>query len=151
MSAEDTGSGSGSFGWPVRVYYEDTDAGGVVYHANYLRFLERARTERLRAAGFELDDLQRNHGILFAVRSVRMDFLKPARLNDVLRVTAEPEEIRFASLYFRQAVRRGRDEVLCTASVRVVCIAEGAFRPTAIPALLADRLRAAAGGVHDSA
>ena len=130
------------FRWPVRVYYEDTDAGGVVYHANYLRFLERARSERLRSLGFELDALQRDHGILFAVRSAALDFRKPARFNDALWVTAELEEVRFTSLYFSQAVIRGEDEILCTAQVRVVCIADGVFRPTALPEFLLRKLKA---------
>lgn len=129
------------FRWPVRVYYEDTDAGGIVYHANYLRFLERARSERLRGLGFELDQLQREHGILFAVRSMEVDFRRPARFNEMLWVTAELEDLRHASLYFRQAVRRGEDETLCTAKVRVVCLAEGQFRPRALPDFLVRRIR----------
>ncbi|MGZ8244830.1 tol-pal system-associated acyl-CoA thioesterase, partial [Methylomagnum sp.] len=111
-----------AFRWPIRVYYEDTDAGGLVYHANYVRFMERARTERLRAHGFELDGLQRDHGIMFVVRSMALDFLKPARFNESLWVTADIEETRAASIYFRQAVLRGEDEILCQAKVRVVSI-----------------------------
>jgi len=122
-----------SFRWPVRIYYEDTDAGGLVYHANYLRFMERARTERLRAAGFELDGLQCDHGILFVVRYMELDFLKPARFNDALWVTAEFSEIRAASLYFDQAVLRGEDEVLCRARVRVVSISAETYRPKGVP------------------
>lgn len=129
------------FRWPVRVYYEDTDAGGLVYHANYVKFLERARSERLRALGFELDALQRDHGIVFAVRSMALDFLKPARFNDALEVTAELEEIRFTSLFFRQAVLRSEDETLCRARVRIACLADGSFRPSAMPDFLVERLR----------
>lgn len=139
-------SSSTNFRWPVRVYYEDTDAGGVVYHANYVRFLERARSERLRALGFELDDLHRRNSILFAVRSLQLDFLKPARFNDTLWVTAELEEIKFASIFFQQAILRGEDEILCEARVRVVCIADGAFRPTAVPDFIIQRLLGPAGG-----
>lgn len=122
-----------SFRWPIRVYYEDTDAGGLVYHANYLRFMERARTERLRAAGFELDALQRDHGIMFVVRSMELDFRKPARFNESLWVTADFDEIRAASLYFEQAVMRGEDEVLCRARVRVVSISAETYRPKGVP------------------
>ena len=92
------------FGWPVRVYYEDTDAGGVVYYANYLRFLERARTEWLRALGFEQDALARDAGVIFAVRRVEVDYLKPARFNDALTVHARIAERGRASLVFAQEV-----------------------------------------------
>lgn len=129
------------FRWPIRVYYEDTDAGGLVYHANYLRFLERARTERLRALGFELDALQRDHGIMFVVRSMELDFLKPARFNEMLWVTSEFEQVRSASLFFKQAVMRGEDEILCTARVRVVSISAETFRPRPVPEFLVERLR----------
>jgi acyl-CoA thioester hydrolase len=92
------------FFWPVRVYYEDTDCGGVVYYANYLRFMERARTEWLRALGFEQDVLATQHGVIFAVRSVALDFNRPARFNDLLRVSAGVVERRAASLTFAQEV-----------------------------------------------
>jgi tol-pal system-associated acyl-CoA thioesterase len=92
------------FFWPVRVYYEDTDCGGVVYYANYLRFMERARTEWLRALGFEQDLLATEHGVIFAVRSVALDFVRPARFNDLLRVGAHVVERRAASLTFAQEV-----------------------------------------------
>jgi acyl-CoA thioester hydrolase len=136
------GSGGNTFRWPVRVYYEDTDAGGLVYHGNYVRFFERARTERLRAAGFELDGLQRDHGIMFVVRSMELDFLKPARFNDSLWVTGDFSEIRAASIYFRQEVRRGEDEILCTARVRVVSISPETHRPKAVPEFIVQRLLA---------
>lgn len=134
------------FRWPVRVYYEDTDTGGVVYHANYLRFLERARTERLRALGFALDELQEREDILFVVRALELDFLKPARFNDALWVTAEIDPPRPASLLFRQEIRRGDDsgELLCTAKVRVASLSARAFRPKAMPDFLARRLRESA-------
>ena len=128
------------FRWPVRVYYEDTDAGGVVYHANYLRFMERARSERLRGLGFELDDLGRDPGILFVVRSLEIDFLRPARFNDRLWVTADLDRIRSASIHFRQAVVRSEDEVLCEARVRVVCLSAESFRPRAVPDVILQRL-----------
>lgn len=133
-------AGRDSFRWPVRVYYEDTDAGGLVYHANYLKFMERARTERLRAAGFELDGLQRDHGIMFVVKSMALDFRKPARFNESLWVTADFGEIRAASLYFEQEVRRGEDEILCSARVRVVSISPETFRPKPVPEFVVQRL-----------
>jgi acyl-CoA thioester hydrolase len=139
-------SGKCPFRWPIRIYYEDSDAGGLVYHANYLRFLERARTERLRALGFELDALQREHGVMFVVRSMELDFLKPARFNEMLWVTAEFEQVRSASLFFRQAVMRGEDEILCEARVRVVSISAETFRPRPVPDFLAERLRDSMGG-----
>ena len=125
--------------YAIRVYYEDTDAGGVVYYANYLRFFERARTERLRALGFEQDVLRSELGLLFAVRSVQAEYLKPARFNDSLRVSAELSELRRASLNFRQEILRG-DELLCRAEIRVVCLADPSFKPTAIPDHLLQRI-----------
>ena len=129
------------FRWPVRVYYEDTDAGGVVYHANYIKYLERARTERLRALGFELDELQRHEGIIFAVRSMQVDYLKPARFNDALSVSAELDQVKSASLNFKQTIFRATDEIVCEAAVRVVCLRADAFRPTAIPDILLQSLK----------
>ena len=89
-----------TFVWPARVYYEDTDAGGVVYYANYLKFLERARTEWLRALGFDQRDLMRDAGILFAVRHVEIDYLLPARFDDELRIEAAVERASKVSLTF---------------------------------------------------
>jgi acyl-CoA thioester hydrolase len=140
MSATSTETRAEGFRWPVRVYYEDTDAGGVVFNANYLRFMERARTERLRANGFELDQLQREHNLLFVVRSVEVDFLKPARFNDLLEVSADMAEIRAASLYFHQEVFRG-GELLCRGKVRVVSVAAETFKPLAVPDWLAGKIR----------
>lgn len=131
------------FFWPVRVYYEDTDAGGVVYYANYLKFFERARTERLRTLGFEQDELRARERILFAVKSVQAEYIKPARFNDALLVTAEVSEIRRASLVFSQEVRRAAatGEKLCEAVVRVVCLTDVHMRPTAIPDYLLQRIK----------
>jgi len=126
--------GLSQFFWPVRVYYEDTDSGGVVYYANYLKFMERARTERLRALGFEQDQLRRDPGILFTVHSVQVDFKRPALFNDALEVTAEISEQRRASLTFEQEIRRcGADEVLCDGSVRIACVDASTFKPCSIP------------------
>lgn len=123
------------FHWPVRVYYEDTDTAGVVYYANYLKFMERARTEFLRSYGFEQDELARSEGVLFAVRSANVEFLEPARFNDSLIVTARVAERRRVSLSFEQSVYRADtpENPLCTGSVRIVCLDSGALRPRPIP------------------
>ena len=126
---------------PVRVYYEDTDAAGVVYYASYLRFLERARTEWLRALGFEQSRLARELGIGFAARSLKVDYLKSAQLDDQLNVVAEIESLGRAQLSFCQRVERG-SEVLLTASMRVACIEVARMRPAAIPEEIRNRLEA---------
>ena len=144
-----TGQGSHSpgpaggfhFSWPVRVYYEDTDAGGVVYHANYLRFMERARSEWLRALGFEQDGLRAQEGILFAVVAARLEFLKPARFNDLLTVGVKLERLGRASLELTQAVLRAPDTLLCRADVRLACLDGASFRPRPMPDALLRGLR----------
>lgn len=133
------------FTLPVRVYYEDTDAGGVVYHANYLRFMERARTEWLRQRGFEQDKLAQELGIVFVVASLDIQYRKPARFNDELSVTAAIEKSGRASIIFTQKIcRAGADnssELLTTASVKVVCVALGTFRSTTIPTSIRELLQ----------
>jgi acyl-CoA thioester hydrolase len=129
------------FEWPVRVYYEDTDAGGVVYYANYLKFLERARTEYLRQLGFGQEALMRDAGILFAVRRVEIDYLSPARFDDALRVEATVDAISKVSLEFAQRILRAPDDVLCTATVKVVCLDSDRFRPTAIPPYIREKIQ----------
>jgi acyl-CoA thioester hydrolase len=130
------------FRWPVRVYYEDTDSGGVVYYANYLRFMERARTEWMRTLGFEQDALIRNPGILFAVRSARLEYLRPARLNDRLEVGVQLRERRRASLVFEQEVSRVGDAEgpLCTGTFRIACLLAASFRSTPIPGFILKEL-----------
>ncbi|HEU0306197.1 MAG TPA: tol-pal system-associated acyl-CoA thioesterase [Lysobacter sp.] len=128
------------FSHPVRIYWEDTDAGGVVYHAQYLAFLERARSEWMRAQGYGQELLRREHGLLFAVRAMQLDFLKPARLDDALDVTAVLRECRRASVIFGQEIHRGGERLL-TATVRVAALGTD-FRPTAIPLRLYDELNA---------
>ena len=132
------------FSHPVRVYWEDTDAGGVVYHAQYLAFLERARTEWMRAQGYGQELLRLNHDLVFAVRAMQIDFLRPARLDDALQVGVSLRECRRASAVFAQDVRRG-DEVLLTATVRVAALDAAGFRPRPIPQLLLDGLKALEG------
>ena len=129
-----------AFEWPVRVYYEDTDAGGVVYYANYLRYLERARTEWLRHHGFVQDTLMRESGIVFAVRRVEIDYLLPARLDDALVVEAEIEAASKVSLTFAQRIVRAPDTVLVRATVKVACLDRDRFRPTAIPTPIREKL-----------
>jgi acyl-CoA thioester hydrolase len=124
----------------VRVYYEDTDAGGVVYYANYLRFIERARTEWLRAVGYEQDRLRDGEGILFAVRRVGIDYLAPARFNDLLQVTSRLVQAGGASLVFAQTVLREDGTRCCEATVKVACIDAGTFGPRRMPAHLLSHL-----------
>ena len=128
------------FSHPVRIYWEDTDAGGVVYHAQYLAFLERARSEWMRAQGHGQETLRRDHDLLFAVRAMQIDFLKPARLDDALEVTAALQECRRASVVFSQEIRRGGERLL-TATVRVAALGTD-FRPAPIPQPLYDELNA---------
>jgi len=131
---------SKAFIWPIRVYYEDTDAGGVVFHANYLKFFERARTEMLRAMGCEQDDLIANEGVVFAVRSVQVDYLSPARFNERLQVSSEVISVKAASLMFEQQITRG-DDVLCKSIIRIACLDAPTMRPTAIPENLLELLK----------
>lgn len=128
-----------NFTYPIRVYYEDTDAGGVVYHANYLKFFERARTEMLRAWGFEQDDIRSNDGVIFAVRSVQVDYLRPALFNNLLQVSSDVIEVKKASLTFNQQINRD-GEPLCTGIIRIACLDAHTLRPKAIPEYLYESL-----------
>jgi acyl-CoA thioester hydrolase len=127
-----------AFRWPVRVYYEDTDSGGVVYYANYLRFMERARTEWMRALGFEQDRLLREEGIVFAVRSANVEFLQPARFNDLLTVVTSLQQRGRASLTFAQSISRQHEESrpCCSGEVKIACVNADTFRPQPIPEIL---------------
>ncbi|MFA5627359.1 MAG: tol-pal system-associated acyl-CoA thioesterase [Thiohalomonadaceae bacterium] len=127
------------FFWPVRIYYEDTDSGGVVYYANYLKYMERARTEWLRQLGFEQDELICDAGIVFAVRSVEVDYLRPARFNDALMVSAEVVNSGGASITFQQEVCRG-EEVLCRGKVKIASLDAQSFRPRQVPETIAAAL-----------
>lgn len=126
------------FHWPVRVYWEDTDAGGVVYYANYLKFLERARTEWLSALGLEQDRMADEWGMLFVVRRVEADYLKAARFNDRLLVESRLLELGRASLVMEQRIVRG-EENLFAAKVKVACVGRADFRPVKIPAPVMQR------------
>lgn len=128
----------------VRVYYEDTDAAGIVYYASYLRFLERARTEWLRSIGFEQSQLAREHGIAFAARSIEADYLKAGRLDDLLTVVSEIDSLGGAQLTFAQRVER-EDELLFTAKMRVACVDVVRMKPIAIPRQIRQRFQALKG------
>jgi acyl-CoA thioester hydrolase len=121
-----------NFVWPVRVYYEDTDAGGVVYYANYLKYFERGRTEYLRSFGFEQDELINNQGIIFAVRAVTIDYIKPARFNQLLHVNTKITAIKKVSLEFNQQINHD-NHLLVTGDVRIACLDANTLKPTAIP------------------
>jgi acyl-CoA thioester hydrolase len=123
---------SATFRWPVRVYYEDTDLAGLVYYANYLRFMERARTEWLRAFGFEQTELREQWGIVFAVRSVTLDYLRPAVFNDELTVTVESVTARGSRIRLAQRVLRAAD-VLTVGRIEVACLDMRSLRPARIP------------------
>lgn len=128
---------SNRFIWPVRVYYEDTDSGGVVYYANYLKFMERARTEWLRSLGFEQDQLLAREGIIFAVRAVNVGYHQPARFNDALEVSASLASKGHASLTFHQEVRRAEDGcLLCSGEFKIACVDMKSMRATALPKAL---------------
>ena len=118
--------------WQVRVYYEDTDSGGVVYHSNYLNFMERARTEWLRELGFEQTYLKETLHIFFVVHSMSIAFKRPAKFNDLLVVTSALEKIGHSSLTFNQTVSV-EDQLLVQAQVKLACVSALTFKPTVIP------------------
>ena len=124
------------FTFPVRVYYEDTDAAGVVYYGNYLKFMERARTEWLESLGFPLAAFARDYGVTFAVHRAEIDFLQPARLNDRLDVSVEAPGRGASRITVAQHVRRGT-ATLATARIALACLDSGDWRPARIPAPLA--------------
>jgi len=130
------------FTWPVRVYYEDTDAGGIVFYANYLKFFERARTELLRATGLGQQGLLERQGVIFVVKNANIDFHAPARLDDELTVTTIIEKLGRASVQFTQQAWRGQ-VLLASASVKVGCIDAASMRPRSLPDDAAAKMRAA--------
>ena len=127
------------FTLPVRVYFQDTDAGGVVYHASYVNFMERARTEWLRTHGYSNAGLMKEFGVVFVVRSLRLDYLKPALLDDLLDVTAQIKGTGRSRLNLLQSVRRD-GEVLTEAEVHLVCVSLEGFKPVSVPEALRNRL-----------
>ncbi|GAB2574945.1 tol-pal system-associated acyl-CoA thioesterase [Dyella jejuensis] len=128
------------FTWPVRVYWEDTDAGGVVYHASYLRFLERARSEWLRGLGVDQLALKQATGLAFMVHRMEIDFLKPALLDDELAVTVEVKEQRSASILFAQTITRADGATLIQAQVRAACVDLKRMLPARIPGDITERI-----------
>jgi len=128
------------FSWPVRVYYEDTDAGGVVYYANYLKFFERARTEWLRSLGLNQDKLAQEERLIFVVRRALLDFARPARLDDMLEVTVEPRKLARVYVDLVQEARSGT-QMLARAEIRVACLNHESFKPVAIPQSLRESIQ----------
>ena len=132
------------FRWPVRVYYEDTDTGGVVYYANYLRFFERARTEWLRSAGISQQLMTSQENVMFVVKSTAIDYHAPAKLDDQLEVSVTVEKIGRASVNFSQEARRingSATELLCSGQIRVGCIDTALLRPAPIPAAVLQKIK----------
>lgn len=123
------------FHWPVRVYFQDTDAGGVVYHANYVNFMERARTEWLRTFGHSNAGLMKELGVVFVVRSIKLEYLKPALLDDLLTVTARVKDVGRSRVTLLQSVLRG-DELLTEGEVHLVCVNVQTFKPVSVPDVL---------------
>ena len=121
------------FRWPIRVYYEDTDSAGIVYHANFLKFMERARTEWLRAIGYDQQRLSREQRIIFVITRCKVDFLKPARFNDQLTVTARVTRCGRASMELEQIIFKHSDELICRGLVKVGCIDTASMKPRAMP------------------
>ena len=125
----------------IRVYFEDTDSGGVVYYANYLKFIERGRSEFLRDMGFEQDQLIENQGAIFVVRSLKAEYLLPARFNDMLTVHTQVEKSRHASLIFSQKITDlKQNKVLFEAQVTVACLDAQKFKPRAIPSDILEKI-----------
>ncbi len=116
----------------VRVYYEDTDAGGIVYHANYLKFAERGRTEFLRYAGYQNSDLEEQHGVIFVVRHIDIDYIKTAHLDDFLKLDTKIGELKNSSFIMQQTTKRG-DEVIADMRVVLVCVDTENYRPVRLP------------------
>ena len=132
-------AGTKPFAWPIRVYYQHTDAGGVVFHANYLSFMECARTELLQSLGFDLGELARRDRVLFVVHSAQIAYHKPALLNESLTVTAQVKRVGRARLEFDQAVMRG-EEVLASAELSLACVSAKSYRPVAVPEAIRKKL-----------
>lgn len=127
------------FAWPIRVYYQHTDAGGMVFHANYFSFMECARSELLASLGFDLGELARRDHVLFVVHSAQIAYHKPALLNDLLAVTARVAKVGRARLVFDQAVKRG-EETLASAELTLACVSAKGYRAIAVPEAIRKKL-----------
>lgn len=123
------------FSWPVRVYFQDTDAGGVVYHASYVNFMERSRTEWLRTFGYSNASLMNELGVVFVVRSLKLDYLKPAVLDDLVVVSSQIKEIGRSRVNILQTVTREKD-LLVEGEVHLVCVDVKTFKPVSVPDVL---------------
>ena len=159
MLAKTTSPPAPAFLWPVRVYWEDTDAGGVVYYANYLKFCERARSEWLRSLGLDQQAMAAREQVLFVVSSAQVRYAAPARLDDLLEVSVAVTQAGGASLDLLQEVRRrspadpaASNALLASAQVRVACVQAGSFRPVRLPAAVLEAIaRGCAGPAGGSA
>jgi tol-pal system-associated acyl-CoA thioesterase len=129
-----------TFNWPIRVYYENTDAGGVVYHAQYLNFLERARTEWLRHFGFEHASLRENEAVIFVVHSINIQFKKSAKLDDLLTISSQVADIGRASFEFLQTISLNQ-QTLIVAQVKLACVDAISFKPKSFPAPILKKLQ----------
>ncbi|MGD9888900.1 MAG: tol-pal system-associated acyl-CoA thioesterase [Halothiobacillaceae bacterium] len=129
------------FFWPTRIYYEDTDAGGVVFYANYLKYFERARTELLRKHGISQQELLETTGLIFVVRRVHVEYRSPARLDDLLEISARPRREGRARLVFEQEARRASDHtLLCRADAEIICVTAQGLRPQPLPSVILEIL-----------
>lgn len=133
-------SDSKEFNWSVRVYYEDTDAAGLVYHSNYLKFLERARTEWLRAYGYSQESLRHNFNIIFVVKDMTIRFHQAAKMDDLLSVNARLRQCRGASLLFQQTIHNEQSAPVCEAEVNVACLDADTLKPRRLPQPLKEEL-----------
>ena len=129
-----------SFHFSIRVYYEDTDAGGIVYHSQYLNFMERARTEWLRSMGFHQDRLTQEEGILFVVCSISIDYRKPAFFDQLLDIQTVLDNTKATSLIFKQSVINGSEQTICQATVKIACISTTTRKSTLIPTTILSEL-----------
>ncbi len=133
-----------TFSWPARIYYEDTDASGVVYHANYLRYFERCRTEWLRAVGFSQERLKNELSVAFTIADLNVKYLVPARLDDEIEIRLSLAHVGRASLRFEQSIRRRADEeILATGQFRAACVDMRAFKPCAVPPAVLKEIQSA--------
>ncbi|MFV2059227.1 MAG: tol-pal system-associated acyl-CoA thioesterase [Gammaproteobacteria bacterium] len=130
------------FQWPIRIYYEDTDSGGVVYYANYLKFMERARTEWLRSLSIEQDELKQENDVIFAVRKVTIDYRIAARFNDSLLVATKIIKVSGASIEVRQIIKKvNESDVICAADIKIVSLNATKFTPCALPTVLKNKIK----------
>lgn len=129
------------FNWPVRVYYEDTDGAGLVYHSNYLKYMERARTEWLRELGYSQEKLKQELSMIFVVTNTNITFHQPAKMDELLRVNARIKEMGGARLVFHQAVMNQNSNLICDAEVNIACLDANTLKPRRLPESIQKELR----------